>query len=242
VILFNARPFLQTRLLHAMVVLAMLYGLAGCKSGKQRPAATNVVQTPSAPARVVEPLTFVPPKSVRAASETLAVLRKQGENFKDYKLSPNSGQVKLQDVSLLVLNHMTVFSEPVTDSQPGYFGFGGKDRALKQDEQDEVTKTVKKAAFDYLNKRFRVVDGAQYEVVMILAGAQHPGEVRIIDGFNPYGIEAVRILFLDTQAKMVLWSVSLEGYGKTLGSATQVTADGLADQFDILFGTKRKTQ
>jgi hypothetical protein len=41
---------------------------------------------------------------------------------------------------------------------------------------------------------------------------------------------------------MVLWSVSLEEYGKTLGSATQVTADGLADQFDILFGTKRKTQ
>jgi hypothetical protein len=189
----------------------------------------------------VEPLTFVPPKSVRAASETLAVLRKQGENFKDYKLSPSSGQVKLQDVSLLVLNLMTVFSEPVTDSQPGYFGFGGKDRALKQDEQDEVTKTVKKAAFDYLNKRFRVVDGAQYEVVIILAGAQHPGEVRIIDGFNPYGIEAVRILFLDSQTKMVLWSESLEGYGKTLESATQGTADGLADQFDILLGIKKKT-
>jgi hypothetical protein len=240
-ILLNAHRSWQIRLLYAMVVLVTLYGVAGCKSGNQSPAATNVPQTPSAPARVVEPLTFVPPKSVRAASETLTVLQKQGENFKDYKLSPSRGQVQLQDVSLLVLNHMTVFSEPVTDSRPGYFGFGGKDRTLKQDEQDKVTETVKKAAFDYLNKRFRVVDGAQYEVVIILAGAQHPGEVRIIDGFNPYGIEAVRILFLDTQAKMVLWSESLEGYGKTLESATQVTADGLADQFDILFGIKKKT-
>src|SRR5208337_1446354 len=148
---------------------------------------------------------FVPPKSDSDAADSLDTLRKAGENFKDYKLSRTRTQIQLQDVSVAVVNQLVGFTDPVTSSSPGRYEMGGEGRYLKKDEIEKVTDTVRKSTIAYLNNRFRVTDGARFEVVVIIWG--HPG-VRILNGFDPYGTEDFITLFIDTQSKLVIWSTS----------------------------------
>jgi hypothetical protein len=183
------------------------------------------------------PVTFVPPAPATDASEMPAALGQADGDFKDYTLSQTPAQIQLHDISLVVVNQMDTFAEPETNSSPGFFGFGGKPRALRQDEREKVTASVKKSTVAYLNERFRVTDSARFKVIVILSG--RPG-VHIENGYDPYGIEDFSTILVDTQSKSVIWSSSMEAYGKTLDDATDVAAKGVPEQLDVLFGIKKE--
>jgi hypothetical protein len=194
---------------------------------------------PAVPAsvRVVEPLVFVPATSDSSAmSETLDAMKEADERFKDYALSDSRAEIPLSDVSITVINKMPVFTEPRTSSSPGSFSFGGTDRDLTQDERNGVTEAIRRSTAAYLDKRFRVTKGARFEVVIIVSGGAHPNQVRIMNGFDPYGIETFRTMFIDTQSKALVWCTAREAYGKTLDAATQVVVNDVPKRLDTLFG------
>jgi hypothetical protein len=245
----SARRFWQARRLYAIVVLVVLYGVAGCKSGNQSPTATNVPQTPAAPpapARVVVPITFVSPKSDSDAADSLATLRKADKSFMDYKLSRTRTQIQLQDVSVAVVNQMSAFTDAETSISPGRIVYGaGNSRNLTQDERDKATESVRKSTSVYLNNRFRVTDGARFEVIVVLYTDPFVHTYANVSLGNPYGgvsygVEDFTIFFVDTQTKSVIWSSAMMAHGKTLDDVADVVANGVPRQLDILFGITKK--
>jgi ankyrin repeat protein len=170
------------------------------------------------------------------ADEMLEALHKAGGSLKDYTLGEARTQIQARSISVLVLNQMDVFTDPVTSNTPGRYEFGGKSRVPTQDERNKVSEALRQSTTTYLAKRFRVTSGAQFEVVVIASGRS---EVYIANGpFTiPYGVEDIRILLLDTQSKSLIWyNDDAWGIGENLNKATDNAKESINKHLAGLVG------
>ena len=180
------------------------------------------------------------PASTGKAEEILEALHRAGGTLKDYTLSEARTQIQVQSISLLVVNQMDVFTEPVTTSTPGKYEFGGKSRVPTQDERNKVSETLRRSTAAYLAKRFRLISGARFEVVVIASGRS---AVFIQSGVIPipYGVEDIRILLLDTQSKSLIWyNDDAWGLGGNLYKATEDATQSIKKHLAGLVGEKPK--
>lgn len=224
------RAITSSAALTAILFLATI----GCQAQPQA-SSTPKKSATAAPALPKEPVVFVPPES-SGATGNVGALKEADERFKDYTLNATRAQIELREVSVTVLNKMEGFTEPVTSSTPGRYEFGGQGRTVSQDERNKVSEQVRKSTVAYLEKRLLVTKGAHFEVVVVISAGLG---VRILNGFDPYGIEIFRTFLIDTSTKAVIWCDGREGYGKTLDAATKVAASGVPERLAVLFGSQK---
>jgi hypothetical protein len=190
-----------------------------------------------------EAVTFVPPEwGADARDISLGRLYKATQSFNDYKISETREQIKMQEVSLAILNQVDVFGDPKThsDFENGQLNItsGVNTRSVSQAERDNSTALVRDAAAASLKTRLSLKDNARFEILVILSG--NP-TTRFFndDVFEQYGIESFDVIFLDTETKSLIWSTARQAYGKTLDNATSNIARSVPEQIDVLFGVKR---
>ena len=205
-------------------LLALLFSSApAVAQTKAAPTGTGIVKLPA---------------STGKSAEMLEALHKSGGVFAGYTMSEPRTQIQLRTVSVVVLNQMDVFTEPMTSSTPGRYEFGGQSRVPTQVERNKVTETIRRSTAGYLAKRFHVISGAQFELAVIVSGRNG---VYIQNGFNPWGVVDIRILLLDTQTKSVVWyNDDAWGLGKTLESATDSATTSTNQQLAALLAEDAK--
>jgi hypothetical protein len=178
--------------------------------------------------------TFTPPESPKGKQEEfLSALNKIGDEYKGYTMAPAQSPVEVRKLSITLINDLSSFDAPFLDAYRGQASLQMNTIKLGDKERSQITSAVFDTCTKHLEMKSRIDRAAPYRILIMLYAE---GGAYFDSNQNPYGAMLVRVFFLDTSNKRVLWYHDTWGPGKSLDEAVVSAGSNINKQFDVLFG------
>jgi hypothetical protein len=182
-------------------------------------------------------MTFMPPASDGNADEFLSALRAVSDEYQDYTKATAQSSIEVRKLSVSVINDLKSFMVPEISNQNGTSGFrfpSSDSSTLGEKEREQVTNAILESCKKYLEEKCSIEEGSPYRIVIMIYGGD---SVYSDKNGRLWGNMSLRLLFLDTSAKHILWFTRKAwGLGNTAAAAADFAGGSINKQLDVLFG------